>query len=109
VTLATARDVALLVRNARQQRQMTQGSLAAAIGVTRQAVANMEAGRTTPSVAIALAALQALGLRVHVLSGDDQQVTVTDSAATTATSAHLLSVPVDLDAVLAAVRDGEEA
>ncbi len=101
----SSQEMALLVRLTRQQRGMTQGGLAAAIGVTRQAVSNMEAGRTTPSVALVLVALAALDLEVDVLpkrqGGGDSTL-----AARRPTSGAG-GAPVDLDEVLAAVRDGE--
>lgn len=102
--VGSARDMALLIRNARQQRGMTQGALAAAIGMTRQAVSSMEAGRTIPSVAVALAALDALDLQVDVVPQRQQAgarpITQEGDAADA-------GAPLDLDAVLAAIRDGE--
>lgn len=92
--ISTARQLALIIRDARTRRHMTQGQLAAAMGVTRQAVANLEAGRTVPSVAVFLAALAALDMRVHVLGDDDLG----------ADEVTIAAGPVDLDAVLRSVR-----
>jgi transcriptional regulator with XRE-family HTH domain len=105
----TARDVVLLMRDTRLRRRMTQGGLAAVMGVTRQAVANMEAGRTTPSIAVVLAALHALDLSMDVRSTEGHAARADDPVGTAhAAPAHASSAPIDLDAVLAAVRDGGE-
>lgn len=103
--LETPHDLARLVRQARLARHWSQGALAERIGVTRQAVANLESGRTVPSIATALAAVRALGMHVEILTDADH---VRDSDTVEVSNSAELTIqhgPVDLDAVLDAVRD----
>lgn len=58
------------VRLARVARQLSQEQLAAAAGVTRQAVAGVEAGRFAPSLPVALRLARALGRTVEELFGE---------------------------------------
>ena len=101
VRVKTAGDVALVIRDTRQRKGLTQGGLAAAIGVTRQAIAGIESGRTVPHLTTALAALEALGLRIDIgppdADGPGAEGTESDPG-------HESQGPVDLDAVLAALR-----
>lgn len=62
-------DVGAGVRLARLARNLSQSDLAAAAGVSRQAVAGIEAGKFDPSLKVALALGSALGLSVEELFG----------------------------------------
>jgi putative molybdopterin biosynthesis protein len=55
------------VRARREQAGLSQAALAAAIGTSRQTLAAIEAGRTTPGTALALRLASALGRRVEDL------------------------------------------
>ncbi|MDA8392957.1 MAG: helix-turn-helix domain-containing protein [Actinomycetota bacterium] len=57
------------LRLARLARSLSQSDLAAAAGVTRQAVAGIEAGKWDPSLKVALALGSALGMTVEELFG----------------------------------------
>lgn len=94
-------DLARLVRLARLQQHLSQGALAERIGITRQAVANLESGRTVPSMATAVAAVRALGMQLQVVTGTAHVREATD-VLQTGDSAHatVRRGPVDLDAVL---------
>lgn len=59
---AALQDLGRNIRTARLRRALTQTALAKRIGVSRFAVANMERGKPTTSVAAYLGALWALGL-----------------------------------------------
>lgn len=112
-------DLAAIIRDTRHRRGLTQFQLAAAVGITRQSVVNLETGRANPTLATVLAALHALGLRFDVApSGPTHVVRIADDVgatdsvdtlvipATHATQAGFAApVSVDLDAVLDAVRD----
>lgn len=115
-------DLAAIIRDTRHRRGLTQFQLAAAVGITRQSVVNLETGRANPTLATVLAALHALGLRLDVAPsgpthhavriaddlGATDSVDTTVIPATHATRAGFavpVPVPVDLDAVLDAVRD----
>ncbi len=74
------------VRLARLARQLSQQQLADAAGVTRQAVAGVEAGRFDPSLRVALRLATALGVPVEELFGT--------GAGPSAVRAAVVSVPV---------------
>src|ERR1700761_7478999 len=57
------------LRLARQTRGFSQQQLASMAGVTRQAVSAVESGHSDPSLRVALALAQALGLSVEELFG----------------------------------------
>src|ERR1700759_1667505 len=57
------------LRHARQARGLSQQQLAAMAGVSRQAVSAVESGHSDPSLRVALALAQALGLAVEELFG----------------------------------------
>ena len=120
VPVTAVADLAAIIRDTRHRRGLTQYQLAAAVGVTRQSVVNLETGRANPTLATVLAALQALGLRLDVAPSEPTHhvVRITDDVGTTdsvgatvipatyTTRAEFAApVPVDLDAVLDAVRD----
>ena len=58
------------VRAARPGARLTQAELAGDVGVTRQTVVAVEAGDYAPSVYLALAIAQRLGVTVEALFGD---------------------------------------
>jgi putative transcriptional regulator len=53
------------VRELRQARELSQGDLAAALGVSRQTVNSIETGRYTPSLALAVGLARFFGLTVE--------------------------------------------
>jgi putative molybdopterin biosynthesis protein len=61
------------LRSARQARGFSQQQLAAVAGVSRQAVSAVESGHSDPSLRVALAIAQALGLSVEELFGPGEQ------------------------------------
>lgn len=62
------------LRAARVARALSQQQLAKLAGVSRQAVAALEAGRTEPSLRLALALAEALGLTVEELFGAESRL-----------------------------------
>src|SRR5579859_3957687 len=73
------------LRLARQARGFSQQQLAGMAGVSRQAVSAVESGQSDPSLRVALALAQALGLTVDELFGAEGAVPIvtarlTDSA-----------------------------
>ncbi len=65
----TATDPGVRLRLARQARGYSQQQLAGMGGVTRQAVSAVEAGHSDPSLRVALALAQALGMTIEELFG----------------------------------------
>lgn len=59
------------VRALREARGLTQLALAEAVGLTRQSLGAIEAGRSSPSVHVALRIAAAVGCRVEDLFGDE--------------------------------------
>src|SRR4051794_28271518 len=100
--VSTPRDVAALIRQARRARHLSQAELGKATGVTRQSIANLEAGRSNPSLSTVLAALAVLDLQLDVVGPPE---TSADQA-----PADPANVPADtdLDAVLNAVRSDSD-
>lgn len=60
--IANARDLGMAVRQARQDRGQTQAELAAAAGVSRRWLSDLEAGKATAEFGLILRTLDALGL-----------------------------------------------
>lgn len=60
--IASARDLGLTVRQARQDRGQTQAELATAAGVSRRWLSDLEAGKATAEFGLILRTLAALGL-----------------------------------------------
>lgn len=60
--IASARDLGLAVRQARQDRRQTQAELAAAAGVSRRWLSDLEAGKATAEFGLILRTLDTLGL-----------------------------------------------
>lgn len=65
----TATDPGVRLRLARQARGYSQQQLAGMAGVSRQAVSAVEAGHSDPSLRVALALAQALGMTIEELFG----------------------------------------
>jgi putative molybdopterin biosynthesis protein len=59
------------VRSRREQLKLAQQDLAAVIGVSRQSLSAIEAGRSVPSVDVAVRIASALGVAVEVLFGEE--------------------------------------
>ncbi|GAC1611777.1 MAG: hypothetical protein NVS3B26_28020 [Mycobacteriales bacterium] len=92
--VATAADVGRLVKAARNRRAMTQADLAAAAGVSRRWLVDLEAGKPRAELDLALTVLAVLGIGLHT----DTPETPRDSPAGSTASAD-----VDLDEHLAAL------
>lgn len=60
--IASARDLGLAIRQARQDSGQTQAGLAAAAGVSRRWLSDLEAGKATAEFGLILRTLDALGL-----------------------------------------------
>ena len=60
--IASARDLGLYARDRRRDLAMTQTNLAAAAGVSRRWLSDLEAGKATAEIGLVLRTLQALGL-----------------------------------------------
>lgn len=81
------------LRLARQARGFSQQQLASMAGVSRQAVSAVESGHSDPSLRVALAIAQALGLSVEELFGPGQPATpvlATSVAPVTASSLRVI-------------------
>jgi putative transcriptional regulator len=61
------------VREQRIQREMSQGELAQALGVSRQTVISIENGRYLPSLPLAFAIARLFDLTVDTMFGPDQE------------------------------------
>lgn len=60
--IASARDLGLVVRQARQDQGQTQAELATAAGVSRRWLSDLEAGKATAEFGLILRTLDTLGL-----------------------------------------------
>ncbi|MEU8232259.1 helix-turn-helix domain-containing protein [Actinoplanes sp. NPDC048967] len=65
--IASARDLGLAVRQGRQDRGQTQAELAAAAGVSRRWLSDLEAGKATAEFGLILRTLDALGIGLDAL------------------------------------------
>jgi putative transcriptional regulator len=63
------------VRKQRTQREMSQGELAEALGVSRQTVISIESGRYLPSLPLAFAIARFFDLTVDKMFGPDEEKT----------------------------------
>jgi molybdate-binding protein/DNA-binding XRE family transcriptional regulator len=63
--------MATRVRSRREQLELPQQELAAIVGLSRQALGAIEAGRSVPSVDVAVRVASALGVTVEALFGED--------------------------------------
>ena len=61
------------VRKQRTRREMSQGDLAQALGVSRQTVISIESGRYLPSLPLAFAIARFFGLTVDKMFGPDEE------------------------------------
>ena len=61
------------VREQRIQREMSQGDLAEALGVSRQTVISIESGRYLPSLPLAFAIARFFDVTVDKMFGPDQE------------------------------------
>ena len=96
--VATAADVGRLVRSARTRRAMSQADLAAAAGVSRRWLVDLEAGKPRAELDLALRVLAVLGVGLHTDAPETpRSSTATSTADSTAES------DVDLDEHLAAL------
>jgi DNA-binding XRE family transcriptional regulator len=64
--VATPEALGAAIRRRRDDLKMTQDSLALSIGVNRRVIGQLEAGKGTTRLSIALSAARALGLNVVV-------------------------------------------
>lgn len=85
------------LKSARKARGLTQGELAARVGVRRQAVYDMESGRYVPNTALALRMAKELGCSVENLfalegSEDERPVTLAEAIDTANTRVSLARV-----------------
>lgn len=60
----TPRDLGHLVRECRTKRLLTQARLAAAVGVSRKWIIDLEAGKTAADLSLVLRTLRALGVEL---------------------------------------------
>ena len=68
------RDVRNLIRELRSRKGLSQGELAAEVGVSRQTINSIEQERYTPSLPLALALARHFGRPVEeIFDGDDQK------------------------------------
>lgn len=65
--IGSARDLGLAVRQGRQDRGQTQAELAAAAGVSRRWLSDLEAGKATAEFGLILRTLDALGIGLDAL------------------------------------------
>jgi y4mF family transcriptional regulator len=65
-------DLAALVREGRARAGWSQSRLAESVGVSRQWISLVENGKTSVEFHLVMAALQALGYRIHVGSSDTE-------------------------------------
>jgi len=66
--VVTVHDLAAAVRGRRRQLGLSQAELAAAVSVSRDWVSDFESGKTTVEVGLVLRVLEALGLRIELVS-----------------------------------------
>ncbi|WP_165974597.1 helix-turn-helix domain-containing protein [Nonomuraea deserti] len=88
----TPADLGRLVRWRRRALARTQQALADQVGVSRQWIVRLEAGRSTLEVGLVMRTLRALGLTIEISDPAEPAPVV------------LPHRPIDLDEVLAAVR-----
>lgn len=93
--MRTARQVGALIRARRKELDLTQGDVAAAAGVSRQWVSEVEGGKATAELGRVLAVLDALDL--------DLRAVPRGAAATTGVPAGTAGA-IDLDELLARYR-----
>ena len=60
------------MRLARMEREMSQGELAAAVGVTRQTISMVESGKYNPTLKLCVAICRALGCTLDELFWEEE-------------------------------------
>ena len=96
ISLRTARDIGLLLRDARKRANEDQASLAARIGVSRRWVVDAERGNAGAALGTILRALDAVGVHLAFVTtspGSKQRAAVQQEPLT-----------VDIDAIIDATR-----
>ena len=99
----SALDVAHVVRAARHLRRMSQADLAAAAGVSRRWLIDLEAGKPRAELNLVLTVLATLGVPLHAGAADDGDASARSVAEPTLTTESAGTQPaggVDLDAHL---------
>lgn len=72
--LVNPRDLGLHVRETRRRSGQTQAQLAAAAGVSRRWLADLESGKPTAAVGLVFRTLSALGLALHAVPDEPRPV-----------------------------------
>lgn len=68
----TPRELGAVIREQRKRRGLDQASLARSVGVSRQWIVGIEAGKARAELTLVLRTLDALGLRLDVSDGEAQ-------------------------------------
>ena len=89
----TPADLGAAIRDRRRQLGLDQATLAKRIGVSRQWVIAIERGRSRAELGLVLRALDALGIRLNIGSGDAPDRVTTPA--------------VDIDAIVSSARDDQ--
>jgi HTH-type transcriptional regulator/antitoxin HipB len=63
--LRTAKDIGAAIRQRRRELELDQGTLAERVGVSRQWIVEVEAGKPRAELGLVLRTLEALGLRLR--------------------------------------------
>jgi transcriptional regulator with XRE-family HTH domain len=92
---------------AREQHGTIQADLAAAVGLTRSSITNIEAGRQRTSVHVLIAIAQALGVELTDLLGPDLPVIASKAAGVDKLRRRLISTRAQLDLVIANLEGAE--
>lgn len=71
--IITSRDLGAVVRARRGELGLTQATLADRTGVSREWLRQLEAGKATVELGLALRTLRALGLNIEVISGTEAE------------------------------------
>jgi len=66
LTLRTAKDIGLVIRDRRRALSLDQQNLANQVGVSRQWIVEIEKGKPRAEIGLLLRTLGVLGLRMHV-------------------------------------------
>lgn len=96
------------VVSAREQHGTIQADLAAAVGLTRSSITNIEAGHQRTPVHVLLSIAQALGVELTDLLGEDLPVIASRAAEVDKLRRRLISTRAQLDVVIANL-EGTEA
>lgn len=66
MVIKTAKDIGALVRDLRKRQSLTQAALAARVGASRKWLIDLEAGKPTADLSLALRTMRALGVAIDV-------------------------------------------